>query len=230
MNLSQRLLAAAGTVFAAVLLVAPPAYAPCHIITFTNDAHSADEDDGTVTITLTNGGGQGTPTVDYETVDDSAKAPADYTAKSGTVQFVFGQSESSFKISIKDDTADEPNERFFVKLSNADGACAPPPAIQGDTATVTIRDNDEKPVAQPTPTPTRTTPRPRPSTVSATPSPSPSPTTATPSPSPTVTASPIAAPAETGGGLSGGAIAGIAGAVVVLGGAGAFWVRRRFLA
>lgn len=221
-----RLLVLFGLVAVALLVSTVPAFAPCHIITFSNDPYTVKEDDGKVTITVSNNGGQGTPSVDYETQDDSAKSPSDFTAKSGTIQFIQGESESSIQVSIKDDKADEPNEMFLVKLSNAGGACVPPPGIQEDTATVTIQDNDEKQIVQPTvsPTPTVTKkPKPKPSTASASPSPTPTPTVVE------NTGSPIAAPASGGGGISGGAVAGIIGATVVLGSAAAFWVRRRFL-
>ncbi len=212
-----------------VVLPATPAFAPCHVITFDGDPYSAGEGAGKVTITVSNGGGQGTPTVDYDTVNGTAKAGSDYVKSSGTAQFVEGDSDVTFDITITNDSADEPNEEFAVRLKNqSNGGCNPAPFIQEDTATVTIEDNDEKAIVQPTPTPTPTktsSPKPKPSTASA----SPSPTPTSPSPTPTTSKSPIAAVQSGDGGLSGGALAGIVAATVVLGGGAAFWVRRRFL-
>ena len=210
-----------------VVLPAVPAFAPCHVISFEGDPYAVGEGAGKVTITVSNGGGQGTPTVDYDTVNGTAKAGSDFVSSSGTVQFVQGDSEATFDIAITNDPTDEPNEEFTVRLMNpSNGGCNPAPFIQEDTATVTIQDNDEKAIVQPTPTPTPTltktsSPKPKPSTVSASPSPSltsPSPTTST-----------VAAADLDDGGLSGGALAAIVAATVVLGGAAAYWVRRRFL-
>jgi hypothetical protein len=229
LNVRTRWLGILSGILIVVVLPSTPAFAPCHVISFDGDPYSVGEGAGKVTITVSNGGGQGTPTVDYDTVNGTAKAGSDYVESSGTVQFVQGDSEATFDIPIANDAADEPNEAFTVRLMNpSNGGCNPAPFIQEDTATVTIQDNDEKAIVQPTPTPTPTptkasSPKPKPSTASA----SPSPTLA--SPSPTTSASPIAAADPGSGGLSGGALAGIVAATVLLGGAAAFWVRRRFL-
>lgn len=205
----------------------PNATAACHIATFEGDPYSAGEGAGKVSVTVSNNGGGGVGSIDYKTVNGSAKAGQDYVAKSGTLAFIEPTGQLSFDVTINDDKKDEQDETFRVELSNPMGCFS---TIQEASATVTIQDNDEKPIAQPTPTPTpsptptkTSSPKPKPSTASASPSPSPS------SPSPTATTSAIAA-ADTGdGGLSGGALAGIVAATVVLGGAAAFWVRRRFL-
>ena len=197
------------------------ATANCHIATFEGDPYSTGEGAGKVTITVSNNGGGGNGTIDYKTVNGSAKAGQDYVAKIGTLAFTEPTGQLSFAVTIIDDKKDEQDETFRVELSNPQGCFS---TIQEDSATVTIKDNDEKAVAQPTPTPTPTktsSPKPKPSTASASPSPS--------SPSPTTSASPIAAADSADGGLSGGAIGGIVAATVVLGGAAAFWVRRRFL-
>ena len=216
-------------VILAVLVPAAPAFAPCHVISFDGDPYSVGEGAGKVTVTVSNGGGQGTPTVEYETVNGTAKAGSDYVSSSGTIQFVQGDSDVTVDIGVTNDTADEPDETFTVRLKNpSNGGCNPAPFIQEDTATVAIQDNDEKAIVQPTPTPTPTktsSPKPKPSTASASPSPIP----ASPSPRTTTTASPIAAADPGDGGLTGGALAGIVAATVVLGGGAAFWVRRRFL-
>ena len=219
-----------------LLLVATPAFAPCHSIVFANTPYSVAENAGKVTITVSNGAGAQTQDefVDYKTVNGTAKSPSDYIGKSGTVMFGAnsGSSQLSFDIVIKDNKIHENTESFTVQLSNVRPAssCAPPPSIDESSATVTITDNDLKIIANPTPTPaptpTKSSPKPTP-TRSPSPSPSPSPTP-TPTPSPT-TSTVAAAPDGGGGGLSGGAVAGIVIGALVVGGAAAYFVRRRFL-
>lgn len=215
-----------------------PAGAACHIITFEGDPYTIGEAAGEVTITVSNNGGQGTnQTVDYRTVDGTARAGSDYDARSGTLTFPGPPGDVSFEVPIRNDSADEPAQGFTVELSNLGGIC-PGAGISETSATVTITDND------PAPQPTQTTakPKPKPSTprptaaAARTPTPTPTPTptatrtpTPTPTPTPTDTGSPVAAPSSDDGGISGGALAGIVAAVVVLGGAAALLVRRRFL-
>jgi hypothetical protein len=228
---------------AAFLWAARPAWAPCHIVQFEPSSYSVGESAGEVTLTVTNNGGQQSQDmhVDYSTANGTARAPSDYTAESGTATFdENGPGLVMIDIPIKNDTGDEPSERFTVTISNVrpSSSCLPPPGNSGSTATVTITDNDPKPQptlssAKPTfapaPSPTRSrTPTPTPSS-SATATPTPS-QTETASPTPTTTETSVALADEDGGGLSGGALAGIVAAVVVLGGAGTMFVRRRFLA
>jgi outer membrane biosynthesis protein TonB len=229
----------AGTLVALAFPI-PAAFAACHFIEFSPAAYTVGEAAGKVTLTVTNNGGAQArdQMVDYKTVAGTAKSPMDFTSKSGTITFTVGApDEVTIDIPIRNDTVDEPAERFQVKLSNVrpPSSCAPPPEITGDTATVTIGDNDrpkpkpppaQAPVSSPSPTPKKTTPSPSP-TQSRTPSPSPSPSVSV-SPTPTTTA--FAAPGtDSDGGVSGGAVAGIVAGVIVLGGGAAFFVRRRFL-
>ncbi|MFY9587781.1 MAG: Calx-beta domain-containing protein [Actinomycetota bacterium] len=220
---------------ASLMMVAGPAFAPCHVVIFVGDPYGVGEGAGKVTITVSNGaGGQlGTFTVDYATASNTAKAGSDFKQTSGTLQLPPGQAEGSFQVPIINDTKHESTEDFMVKLSNGNG-CNGSPIDTSDTASVIIQDNDPKPKPSTSSTPS-TSPRPTSSatptrtptatkTASLTASPSPSPT-----PTPTQTQTAVAVADESGGGLSGGALAGIVAAVVVLGGAGAFVIRRRFL-
>ena len=59
---------------------------------------------------------------DWTTVDDSATAPADYVAESGTITVQQGFCCPSFSVTVKGDTAVEPDERFRIKVSNVVGA------------------------------------------------------------------------------------------------------------
>ncbi len=59
-------------------------------------------------------------TVEYASVDGTAIAPDDYGAKSGTLTFLPGGSQTQMiTIQVVGDTVVEPDETFFVKLSNA---------------------------------------------------------------------------------------------------------------
>jgi len=104
---------------------------------------SSDEADGTVIITVTmTGSSASTVTVDYATANNSALAPSDYTAKSGTLTWSSGQTgDQSFAVDLSDDSLDENGESFFVNLSNASNA-----TISDSQATVSISDNDDPPL------------------------------------------------------------------------------------
>ncbi len=61
-------------------------------------------------------------TVDYETVDGSARAGSDYVAKSGTLQFPAGVQALNVVVTIKKDVGPEPVETFSLVLSRPGGA------------------------------------------------------------------------------------------------------------
>lgn len=96
-----------------------------------------------VTVTRTNGSA-GDVTVDYATSDGSATAGQDYSATSGTLTLLDGETSQSFAVAILDDAVYEGDETFAVTLSNPTGG-----ALIGtiDAATVTITDNDAPPPA-----------------------------------------------------------------------------------
>jgi hypothetical protein len=62
-----------------------------------------------------------TVAVDYTTGDGSATAGSDYVAAAGTVSFAPGETLKSVDVTVLGDTAFEPDETFFVTLSNATG-------------------------------------------------------------------------------------------------------------
>jgi len=70
----------------------------------------------TVPISLTFASGA-TVTVDYQTSDNTATAPGDYSARQGTLTFAPGVTRATFTIPIVGDTLDENDESFFVNLS-----------------------------------------------------------------------------------------------------------------
>jgi hypothetical protein len=71
----------------------------------------------TFTVTLSAASNQ-TITMSYATADDTAVAPADYIAATGNLTFTAGALTRTITITTVGDTAIEPNETFFVDLSN----------------------------------------------------------------------------------------------------------------
>ena len=53
----------------------------------------------------------------YATTAGTAKTPADFTAKSGTVTIAAGKTSATVVVPVKGDTVREPNEAFTVNLS-----------------------------------------------------------------------------------------------------------------
>ena len=64
----------------------------------------------------------GRVTVDYATVDGSAKAGADYEATSGTLSFAPGETAKTVAVAVLDDAHDEGEEVLVLRLENARGA------------------------------------------------------------------------------------------------------------
>ncbi len=86
-------------------------------------------------------------TVDYGTVDGTAKAGSDYQAATGRLTFNPGETTKTISVVMVNDRLNESQESFLLRLSNVVGATLPRTDI-----TATINDND--PV---TPTPVRPT-------------------------------------------------------------------------
>ncbi len=61
-------------------------------------------------------------TVQWTTVNNTATAPSDYTAASGTLTFAPGQTAKTVPVVIKGDTTIEPDELVLVAFSNATNA------------------------------------------------------------------------------------------------------------
>ncbi|NEO39142.1 MAG: hypothetical protein F6J90_23520 [Moorea sp. SIOASIH] len=60
-----------------------------------------------------------TVTVDYQTQDGTAKAPGDYTATSGSLEFDPGETTKEIRVPVNSDDCFENNETFTLVLSNA---------------------------------------------------------------------------------------------------------------
>jgi hypothetical protein len=91
-----------------------------------SDVSQAEGNMGTTnfvfTVTLSAASGQ-VVTVDYATADGTATAGSDYTAiTTTTLTFAPGETMKQITVSVNGDTVVEPNETFFVNLTNATNA------------------------------------------------------------------------------------------------------------
>jgi uncharacterized repeat protein (TIGR03803 family) len=83
---------------------------------------SGSETGGVAVVTVKRSGGTASAaSIDYATSDGSAQAGADYTATSGTLTFLAGQTSKTFGIPILADGAPEQTETLIVTLSNPGG-------------------------------------------------------------------------------------------------------------
>jgi hypothetical protein len=83
-------------------------------------------------------------TVRYATADDTATAPGDYTAASGTLTFGPGETSKTVAVPVVGDATVEPDEAFVVNLSTPTNA-----TIGRGQARGTIRNDDAQAAAQP---------------------------------------------------------------------------------
>lgn len=108
-----------------------------------NDVTVTEGNSGTVnaifTVSLSAASAQ-TATVNYATADGTATAPADYQSQSSLLTFNPGDLTKTVTVLVNGDTLDEPNETFFINLSNATNAVLLDSQGQG-----TINDNDAAP-------------------------------------------------------------------------------------
>ncbi|MBX7222379.1 MAG: hypothetical protein K1Y36_20685 [Blastocatellia bacterium] len=111
---------------------------PTPTIQFSQSSHTIRESESDkVTLAVTRSGNvSSTLSVNYATANGTAVAPDDYTATSGTLTFLPGESTKTISVFILTDAPVEADETFSVVLSN------PVNATLGtaSTATVTIRD------------------------------------------------------------------------------------------
>jgi predicted extracellular nuclease len=77
----------------------------------------------TFTVSLSTAAGPGGVTFDIATAPDTATAPSDFTAKSLTSQTIpEGSQSTTFDVLVNGDNAPEPDETFFVNVTNVTGA------------------------------------------------------------------------------------------------------------
>ncbi|HYJ45268.1 MAG TPA: Calx-beta domain-containing protein, partial [Pyrinomonadaceae bacterium] len=85
-----------------------------------NDLSIAEGNSGTTNATLTvtlSSASSLVVKVDFATADGTATAGSDYQASSGTLTFNPGETQKSITVSVSGDTATEPDETFFINLS-----------------------------------------------------------------------------------------------------------------
>jgi hypothetical protein len=88
------------------------------------------------------GASKKTVTVSFATADGTAKAPADYTAATGTVTFAPGETAKTVDVAVVGELAAEPDETLTVTLSGPVNA-----TLARDTGTGTITNDDVAPKA-----------------------------------------------------------------------------------
>lgn len=113
---------------------------PTATIGFSASSYDVNENAGAVTLNITRSGGrQFSATVNYQTMDGTAKAGVNYVASNGTVTFAPGETSKTIQVPLIDDAEPSPTLQFTVKLTDANGT-----GFVGaqNTATVNIRDND----------------------------------------------------------------------------------------
>jgi hypothetical protein len=112
-------------------------------LAFSASAYSVNENAGNVVVTVVRSNGtDGSVAVSYATANGTATAPADYSARSGTLSFAAGETSKSISIPIVDDALHEVNETFTVALSSATGGAT---LGSPSSTTITIVDNDPAP-------------------------------------------------------------------------------------
>jgi parallel beta-helix repeat protein len=116
---------------------------------FVNDVTVTEGNTGTVTasFTVTLSPTSTSPvTVNWATANGTATAPSDYTAGSGSLSFVAGESTKTVTVLVNGDTSPEATETFLVNLSGASGATLGDGQGQGTITT----DETPPPVVCPT--------------------------------------------------------------------------------
>jgi len=110
-------------------------------IQFNATSYTVNESEGSVTVGVTRiGNTTNAATINYSTVDGSARQPDDYSTSSGTIQFAPGETIKYFVVPIVDDASVEATENINLILS-----VPGPGAVQGSpfTAAIIVLDNDK---------------------------------------------------------------------------------------
>jgi hypothetical protein len=93
------------------------------VVQFAAGEYAVDADAGSVTLTVTRAGNTTLPaTVDFATTDGTGAAGVDYTATTGTVTFLSGQTSRTVSVPVLVHASGPESVDFTVALSNAGGA------------------------------------------------------------------------------------------------------------
>jgi hypothetical protein len=109
-------------------------------IQFSASGYTVNEGAGSVTVTATRiGNTTKSATINYATIDGTAKNITEYVGSSGTLQFAPGETFKQFQIGIVDDTDVEATKTFSIVLSQPGSG-----VMQGSpfTTTISILDDD----------------------------------------------------------------------------------------
>lgn len=124
------------------LVVTPPVTNQPGVVEFAAASQTVDENDGTVTLTLTrHDGSLGAIDVDYATRGGTATSNSDFTSKSGRIRFGAGETTKTITIALRNDTRTEAAEAFTVSLTRVSGGATLGPI---KTTTVVIRDDEPR--------------------------------------------------------------------------------------
>ncbi len=112
------------------------------ILSLSSATYSANENGGTLTVTVNRtGGSAGAVSVNYATSNDTADL-IDYDVASGTLNWADGDTApKTFDVTITDDSVFEGNETFNITLSSPGGGAT----IGTSAAVATINDNETQP-------------------------------------------------------------------------------------
>ena len=88
-----------------------------------SDEVLTEADTGTtlVTFTVNRSSGTSAGSVSYSTVDGTALSGSDYVGTTGTLNFAAGQTSMQVQVAVNGDSTVEPDEAFFLQLSNPSG-------------------------------------------------------------------------------------------------------------
>jgi hypothetical protein len=117
-------------------------------IEFTMSSYTVNEGSGTASIDVTRlGGSDGSISATFSTADDTAHAPADYTAVTNqTITYADGETGTkTVNVSIVNDGFYEGDETVNLSLSTTSINRPSPNITSGRFAVLTIQDNDTKP-------------------------------------------------------------------------------------
>jgi len=115
-----------------------------------SDVTISEGDAGTQTATFTvSRTGTAAFAVDFSTADGTATAGSDYLATTGTLSFAADQASQTVSVTINGDTSFEPDETFFVNLTNATNGGT----IFDDQGLGTITNDDAAPLVGGQPVP-----------------------------------------------------------------------------
>ncbi len=119
----------------------PPTIGPTVTIAISSSAQAIEGDEGRTTVDFDvalSAPGATVITVDYETEDGTARAGIDYVSTAGTLSFAPGVRSRTIRVAVNGDEEAEPDETFFVRLSDPANA-----VLAADLGTGTILDDDE---------------------------------------------------------------------------------------